>query len=254
MKKYLNSATEWLKQNKLLVLVIVFAAIAFFSIRGCVQSKSEKHAFEDAIAARDSKIDFWKSSDSISHAKAKTVMADKEALDILYKSQMDSISKVLGIKNKQISEYTQIIQIISGKINAPVEPIYKDSLIYINGKDSLIKVYDFSGIVFKDKWIDLKATIKKGIFDADYKVKDSLNIVGYWKKTGFLNLGKKEYYLDISSSNPNATIENVKNFRVTSAPQNKFGIGVIGGYGVNLSAPLSKPTPFVGIGVFYKLF
>jgi hypothetical protein len=76
--------------------------------------------------------------------------------------------------------------------------------------------------------------------------------VGYWKRKGFLHLGRKDYFLDISSENPNTYIDNIKDFKITSDKPRRIGLGFIGGYGIDIGNKFQF-RPYIGIGVYYRL-
>ena len=83
----------------------------------------------------------------------------------------------------------------------------KDSIVY---KDSV--AYNLPSFTYNDQW-----TIVSGVIDSgDVKLKvsniDSLEVVQYWDRKWFL--GKKKYFTEIKSHNPNTKIDYQKNIKV----------------------------------------
>lgn len=250
--KTLSNTLAWVNKNKLFLLIITLAAMSFFGIKGCVKQKNENNNYANLFKNKDAQIGYWKSKDSVEHAVLiQTILTGNQA-QIVFKSKLDSISNVLKIKNKQITEYISIIEKTKGEVNSKVDTVYKTTTITIKGKDSIIHTVDYLTTNFKDHWLELTAKISNGNFNAQYTLTDSLTIVGFWKKKNFFS--KKNYYIDISSSNPNAHILNTQNLKITSSPEHKIGLGVFGGYGLGISNSGVKPQVMVGVGVYYKLF
>jgi hypothetical protein len=136
---------------------------------------------------------------------------------------LDSVAKTLDIKAKQISEYTQIISSASGKGSGSLQ--YRDTgrLVLLPGEKVPVLIRDTLGSELKvdDGYLKFNALIKKDqSFDYHYIFNDSLNYTKYTKNTGFLGL-KKESYIDIYSTNKNATITGIKQFRVSDIQKNK---------------------------------
>lgn len=95
-------------------------------------------------------------------------------------------------------------------------------------------------VSYEDQWLKIVGhTSKDSVWS--YSITDSLTIVGYEKKTGFL---KKDLYVDITSKNPHTKIVGINAFRLTPKPKT-WGIGITAGYvydGANL-----RPGIAVGI-------
>lgn len=246
--KTLKTVLNFVIKHKQVLLILGLIATSFFGIKGCVQNKKSLKLQTQAIINKDNKIIYWKDRDSIEHAKSNLLIITEKSISAFYKEQVKELTNKIQIKDKQITEYTTLITKNNGKIITKVDTIYLD-----NDPDIINKPIDYVTVEYKDKWMDFKGKIKNEQFTADYSLTDSINIIGYWEKTGFLKLGKKNYYLDISANNPNVTIQNARNFRVTSANDNKIGVGIIGGYGLSIDKNI-KSSSFIGIGLYYRLF
>ena len=253
--KVFNSKS-WVYRNKVNLLIAGLILYALFATKGCLNNKAERNSMAEAVKDKDAKITYWKDKAGIEHEISSQINGDLKTIKLLYQNKLDSITKSLKIKEKQVTDYIEIVKETKGKIHSRIDSFVETSVKEIPGKDNYIIQTKYIGTDYNDKWITFNAKIKNGAFDAIYTTRDSITLIGYWAKTGFLHLGKKEYYLDINSANPNSNLLNQKNFKVTDIKQNKVGIGIISGYGANLSNVSKglKFAPFIGIGVFYKIF
>jgi hypothetical protein len=63
---------------------------------------------------------------------------------------------------------------------------------------------------YLDKWMKFSGDYHPGkTFHPSYKLTDSLMLTSYSKRTGFLGLGGRKYYIDIHSFNPNESLKGV---------------------------------------------
>lgn len=242
----------WFMRHRGLIMLLVVGVYAIFATKSCRSKVIENNILVEAIKDKEAKIFYYKDQSGKEHARANQVTASKKQIEYLFRGKLDSISKELDIKSKQITDYIQISNSTGGNFSSKIDTFYKTSYIPVKGKDSIVKTIDYLGTKYNDTWLDFKAKIKNGTFDAEYTIKDSLDIVSYWKRTGFLGLGRKDYFIDISSKNPNTKIQNAKNFKISTQKDNKIGFGLIGGYGIDVKT--FRPAPFIGVGVYYKFF
>ncbi|MEO6303066.1 MAG: DUF6549 family protein [Bacteroidia bacterium] len=268
LKNRVYQSEGWIMKNRAMIIFIVVCLYALFATKSCMQNKEKATQLSTAIQSKNDTITYWKDKTDIEHAKASSVVASLDNMKAIYQSKIDSITKKLNIKEKQITDFVGVSTETKGKFKSKVdtiflerEPEYFDSSYYdgidiagpndLPAIDTVTPKIDYLESKYIDKWLTFHAKIKNGTLTGDYNLKDSITILGYWKKSGFLNLGRKNYFIDVSSSNPNTHIENVSNFHITSEPKRKIGLGFIGGYGVGLKT--IKLEPFLGIGLFYKL-
>jgi len=97
----------------------------------------------------------------------------------------------------------------------------------IGDSTSTIAKYNlqYPAVAYKDRWLNLKGNLHPDS-TWTYTMYDSINIVGYEKKTGFL---KHEIFIDVTSNNPHTKIESLKAFRIQPKPKT-WGIGISAGY------------------------
>lgn len=83
----------------------------------------------------------------------------------------------------------------------------KDSIVY---KDSV--AYNLPSFTYNDQWTIVSGVIDSGDVKLKVSNKDSLEVVQYWDRKWFL--GKKKYFTEIKSHNPNTKIDYQKNIKV----------------------------------------
>jgi hypothetical protein len=89
--------------------------------------------------------------------------------------------------------------------------------------------------------------------DMDAKLSMNLNlpvnidvITGWDKK-------EKRYKAVVTTDNPYLEIKDIRSVKVDLKKPSKWGIGAIGGWGVNLTGQPAAGYPFIGFGVYYSL-
>lgn len=146
--------------------------------KSCTDTKRQ-YIIDTTRSLLDKNIDsvkYYKDIYGKEHAKNEKLILDKEYLS----EELSQVSSELDIKKKQIQSITSITSTSKGNViihDTATE--YRDSFIYIAKKGDTIY----------------------------FELKDTLQIVDYWKRTWFL--GKKKYYVDVSSTNPYMTINKI---------------------------------------------
>lgn len=169
-------------------------------------------------------VQLWKDKYNREHATLTQVQLDKES----FKKQVDSISKILDVKAKNISGVTSI--------TTKTDTVLYPKLVYI---DSL-KSFGFSK---KDNYLALSGVIRSdSSLKIDLGLRDTLDIVSY-KKTKFF---KTTYGVDVSNRNPYNHI--VSGYSYSQSEKIKrFGIGPVVMYD-----PFNNKVQY-GIGLQYNI-
>lgn len=125
----------------------------------------------------------------------------------------------------------------------------KDSLAYTIKNEWITATYGFK-LKYMNQFerMDVENTFLNLTVDNKYSV-----ILGS-EPTGFLGLGKRKAFAEVTNHNPYTKTTNLRTYQVDGYPEKKFGVGIIGGYGLNLSPPGVQTGLFIGVGVSYNLF
>lgn len=137
-------------------------------------------------------VKHWKTKDSLNAATIQELTLSKGELK-KHEAELVEQVKELGIKVKRLERVTQV----GTKTEIRFVPIRKDSLIYIAGRDSIVKI---ECLEYKDPWIDFVGCND----DVQLVVRDSLDILAHRvpKNFWFIKFGTKAVRLDIISKNP----------------------------------------------------
>lgn len=145
---------------------------------------------------------------------------------------VDSLATALKLAKKDITESTQIIASLRGKLKGSVS---RDSA---NNRTHH----------FKGPFLEASFTEKDSVLNYNYNAQ--LDITKYNKKKWWL--GKRHYYQDISAKDPNMMIEGVRSYTVAQGiDTRRFGVGLQIGYYYD---PVSGGfRPSVGAGLSYNI-
>ncbi|PPK97848.1 hypothetical protein [Parapedobacter indicus] len=207
----------------LLVLVILGAiGTAYFATKWYTRPKVEESKARIADSAVESvqldvkninrEID---RNSGIEHA----LMKDKEQLVISYnqlkdssRQEIDSLTKLLGIRNRQLSHYVGL----AFTSTREDEPMTETDTTYN----------------FKDNWlsVDIKKPANGVPALLNSKYNASPNLAWYWESNRFIGLRSplfgRELIGNFWLSDPNATISGVKYLRI-EPPEKRFGLAVM---------------------------
>jgi predicted RND superfamily exporter protein len=242
----LNNFLCWLEHRWREVLIIVLAVILFFSIKSCnnnkqlVRDTQAVYAYDDSIA--NSKIRTWIDKYSKEHKTVENLVVQREALA----KQVDSISSVLKIKEKQIQRLSVSVNKIEIHEKLKVDTFYKK--VPCDDADSLIIANNYQ-FKWKDSWMEASGSIGGDKDSIHISGVDTLNRVDYWKRKWFL--GAKHYYSDFSNSNKHIKLANNKSVQFRDK-EKKWSIGAGGGISYPINAPVNFKKPIVSVGLFFQ--
>lgn len=161
-----------------------------------------------------------------SHASKQVIYLKDEHAILLYRNQLDSVSKQLKIQNDKIAGLTTLSGRAEHKFNTQLKVL----------RDSLNNIIE-SKIDYHSKWFDLHGTAgKDNNFNFKATIRDSITIAFVKKKFGFMGL-REHVYADAHSANKDMVIQNIKSWEVPELTNNKskIGFGATAGYGFQLS-------------------
>lgn len=240
---------NFLKKYWAVLLALLLLIAGYFYFKAKFTKKEDINNYDEIVKNLSDSVSYYRDAANNLHSVIAQNQGDQTVIQKAFQSTIDSITKTLKIKDKQIEAYVGIIQNTKGNFIAKIDTVYShDSTTILNG----LLVVDTSYIIpYKDKWIDFTGTFHPAeqTFSAKYSLTDSLSIVSYSKSTGFLGLGAKKYLIDISSNNPSSTITNIHNFELINEKPKRFGIGPT----VSVIYMNSKFSVVPGLGITYSL-
>jgi len=214
-------------KSKINIVVIVFLILlSIIGIRGCINNNIVAKNLKIANDSLNMKILEYVDENNNIHARVRELELSKNELNSLnenlknhYINKIDSLAKVLNVKNKEIQNYIIIIAKSTGTGKGRIDTIYQPSKA--NGIDTS---YKFNS---NDGFLVYNGILNKGGLTYDYEYTMLLNAVRISKNKGFLGLNK-EYYWDISTNNKNAKIIGLEQFSQTPVSKLKRFSMVVG--------------------------
>jgi uncharacterized protein YfbU (UPF0304 family) len=221
-----------------LIIVALLCLVTFLSLRTCAKKQAEVKKMENVIEVKNDSLHKYKDEAGNNHAQKVLAQADMAVLKTAYFREIDSLTNLLEIKDKQLQAYAGVSTSTEGTVIPRVDTIVIDTANHIVS-------YPFN---YTDKWLSLHGNIGPKSF-INYQLTDSIVITTYDKKTGFLGLGKRQTYIDAFSLNPNVRVTGLDGFRVPVKQPGRLGIGPFVGYGFNNG----RLAPTAGISIQYSI-
>lgn len=221
--------TNTIKNLLIVVLLIAVVLLAFRSCQRPVNTPTNGGAVNTPKQYTD--------ADGTVHTEVKAFTdADMANVNEYYQGIISKLTK--QIQGKVKDAHVKDATIISVQTDGQFKPNIEWDKVWIADSNSIkidtskllnkpIQPKDLTpaAITYKDRWLDLKGYLHPDSVWS-YTMFDSINIIGYEKKTGFL---KREIFIDVTSNNPHTKIESLKAFRVQPKPKT-WGIGISAGY------------------------
>lgn len=221
----------------LLAITIILFAIerrSRLNLRDDFRSSQNLHG----LALKEAK--FWKDDAGKAHAQVEVATSNLEVAKTVLGDELQSIAKeVSGLKKnlKNLESYINLQTTTSGTITTGL----RDTVLIHDSTKTLAKAFSW-----EDKWTNINGIITDTNLELNYRVRDSLTFVTYWKKNGFFK--KPSLMLDAISCNPNSTITGIRNVKITTQPRRKPRLGFYLGYGVGFDGRI---RPSAGVGLVY---
>jgi len=227
-----------MKNFLILLLIILCAYLFFFQEKERVVERVPEEIVKTVEVEVDrivTKID----KEGFQHAvmsEVENVTRSRDSLADSAKAEIDSITKLLNIKDKQLKEYISYSTSL------------KDSLLIANSKTD-------TSFTYSDRYANIEFvfdTVKQPYFNFSYDA--NVNYATYWKRDWIF--GKKKGYIDFWISDPRATINGVKRLKIEQ-PQKTFGLNINASsyYDYNLHSGIDGEVNIgrakIGGGYFY---
>lgn len=187
-------------KNKLLIILIAIIGILLTGLIGVGKLYQREHneriRTEGNQTALLTDIEHFKTADSLNAVKIQTLELTRKELEQSNIGFQETIDK-LNIKNKRLLSLTQV----STETKIEFKTIRKDSLIYVPGKDSLVKI---ECLEYKDPYVEFSGCYDaQDSFSANIFVPIRLDIVGTYvpKQFWFIKYGFDHAELSIISDN-----------------------------------------------------
>jgi ketosteroid isomerase-like protein len=116
--------------------------------------------------------------------------------------------------------------------------------------DSIFPTY--IGGIDLGEWVMARIEANRDSISLDLDIRNKYSVVFGKEKTGFLGLGKRKPFAEVTNHNPYSETSMIKTYSVTPPRPSRWGVGPLVGYG--LTAGEEDPGLILGVGLSYHLF
>lgn len=232
-------------------ILIILVALQFIAIGVLVYFRVKDNYKEDVsiqeqakqnvdldVKNINKKLDIQGMQHLIMSDKENVIQSTKELNDTS-KKQVDSLTKQLGIKEKQLREWKQYAVTV------------RDSFL-------MAKMESDTSYRASSKWANFEFVLPKDKTKSsylNYSYNAEINYAEYWKKKTFIS--PKKQYIDFWINDPNATVNGVKRVRIEPKEKAKLELNSIMMYQKDLNAgfeaTLKKGRFSIGGAYMYNL-
>lgn len=148
--------------------------------------------------------------------------------------------EVQKYKNQKLKPET--ITVVQEKIK--FDTIFKtdSTIIYI---DSTGKEREEFIVKFNDNWVNLNGKVNFQSSDISIEINNKYSVAFMRNKK------TKKMEVLVTNDNPYSKVTDMLAYKITLPKPKHFGLGITGGYGLDLLN--FKPVPFIGVGISYNV-
>lgn len=221
------------------IIILVLGFLVYLVIR--VNSQSNEIAnYKLLLDTSNNKVKYLTTSLNNQAAELSQTQSSKKILQQVFSKQLDSVSKILNIKKKDITGVTTITTSTSQDIKTSVTTSKDTSHLPGLKPDTTKKIYSFN---YNDDFLNLSGILKSP-FDTvaiKYHNTDKLSLVQR-------NI-KDKIIIDAFSLNPHTSVTGMTSFNVSLPKVKHWGVGVAGGVTIDKNF---KPALGATIGITYN--
>ncbi len=195
------------KYKVLFIIIVIFLITTLLGVLGMFILNNElnkANSYKTLYESSNKEAIIWKDESGKWRSKAEAIEVTNSELKNV--KELEYLSEEFeGIKKslKNLENYNKIGSTTT--IDKTIK--LKDTIIYTID-NQIIKASTFQ---YNDKWDNISGIIVSDSIQWKVFHKDSLEVVQYWDRTWFL--GKKKYFTEIKSANPNTKIDYQKSIK-----------------------------------------
>jgi len=221
-----------MKKSKILKVVLTIIAVLLFIILGNDYFKT-KRDYSDVQKALKEKIQIVKKI-SDNNLQLNDRVVSKEAAEIVYKLQLDSLAQVLKVKPKTIIQTVEVNSKIDANLKGKTDTFF----------NSVNHTIDSLSFNYEDKWINVKGIVKSDSTSINIQGIDSLSITHY--------KARNKIVVDIRNSNKYIKLQGASTLTITESKPPLIQVKPYIGVGYD---PIHKTIgPNIGVGLQFNIF
>jgi hypothetical protein len=224
----------------ILTIVIIILLISNCSNKALVNKYKIK--YEAQLLVLDTVIHYKdKYGRAVSKIGVLEVENAKQVLEI--KSDKEIVKALQTEIQKYKNKKPEVITVIQEKIKFDTIIETDSTIIYI---DSTGKEREEFIVKFNNNWVNLNGKVNFQSSDISIEFNNKYSVA-------FIrNRKTKKMEVLVTNENPYSKVSEIMAYKVTQPKPKHFGVGISGGYGLDLIN--FKPVPYIGVGISYNLF
>ena len=240
-----------LNKTTSIVSIVLIIVLSFFIVRSRNQDKiiSEK---TNLINALNDTVKIWKDKNGISHSKTEVIKTSSIS-DFLKQNVKDKETKELQNvvkENKNRLGKQGSVTKFNGIVEFETEiPTLRDT-IYIPKDGLVIKKPIYNSSFDMDGWVVGSVKASEDSTKINLRIKNDYTVIVGEEKTGFLGLGKRKPFVEVTNKNPYSETTSLKTYQVENYKIKRFGVGPNISYSLGANGQL---YPTFGIGLQYNI-
>jgi hypothetical protein len=205
MKKYLSEIIA-------VIIILLILLSAYLAIKNAISHFQTERSLNEIISHQTDSVSYYKDIYHREHARVAQLDINYRAADDAYKSLLDSIEKMEHVKKKNIQAIINVKSFDAGNVNIGLR--HDTVLVFIkehSGKDSIEKISatDFN---YSDSFLSMKGSIDT-MLHLKYFINVDIQLTRIVKRNWFL--GRRHYFIDGYSTNPNIHINGLKDIEIS---------------------------------------
>ena len=148
------------------------------------------------------------------HAEKLLIQGNAAQIELFYKQREDSLAKVLKIARRQIQGMYGARTVVSGSFTTAVDeiPTFKVDEAGNGGSPVVTDITSIRHFEYQDSFLMEEGWVSDSSAMVNYRVLVPVTITSYWKRSWWL--GRKKYYVDGYSDNPNVRISGLEGVQI----------------------------------------
>ena len=177
---------------------------------------------------------------SVSSIGVLEVQNAKQVLDL--KSDKEIVKYLQSEVKKYKGQKPEVITVVKETVKFDTIIETDSTIVYIDsaGNKEVEYLIDFNG-----PWVFLSGKVNSKTSDISIELDNKYSVAFIRNKR------TKKMEVFVTNENPYCEISEMLAYKVTMPKPKKFGLGVMAGYGINVTN--AQPAPFIGIGISYNL-
>lgn len=229
-------------KNKLIgVLVVVIIILLLIDCNHRNIAQQYKTKYQSQLLLLDT-VKYYKNKygATVSSIGVLEVQNAKQVLEL--KSDREIVKYLQSEIQKYKGKKPEVITVIEERIKFDTIFETDSTIIYI---DSTGKEREEFIVKFTDDWVNLKGKVNFQSSDISIEFNNKYSVAFIRNKK------TKKMEVLVTNDNPYSKVTDMAAYKVTLPKPKHFGIGITGGYGLDLIN--FRPVPYIGVGVTYNV-